>query len=533
MRRVFHLLLILSFLWSAKLASAAVTASDLIVYGATPAGIITAVSASRNGLHVTLIDAGHHIGGLVAGGLSSTDHGNVAVIGGLSRDFFARVGGHYGEPVEWNFEPHVATQVFTDLLTEAHVNLILDAPVREKGGVQKEGTRVVSITTEDGRVFRAKLFADCSYEGVVMGQAGVTYTWGRESSTQYGESLAGVRGQQRLDHHFTVRVSPYEKGGSLLPEVQPGPKGKLGDGDKKVQAYGFRICITHDPENGVTFPKPPGYDPHRYEILTHLIDALTAKNGKAPVMKQMILMSALKGGKIDVNSLGAVSTDHIGASWNFPTADAQQRNAIWQDHYNYETGFFYFLANDPKVPAPLRDEVASYGLAKDEFTDTGNWPWQLYIRESRRMVGVYVMTQKDIQTDLGKDDAIGMGSYESDSHGVERIPTPDGAVENEGEMYTPTKPYQIPYRLILPRRTETSNLFVPVCFSASHVAYSTLRMEPQYMIIGQAAGVAAALALHRKQSIYDLSIPDLQKQLRAEHVVLSLDKPAHAEAKNP
>jgi hypothetical protein len=525
MRRLI-LALVLAALVISTSSTAAAASPDLVIYGATPAGIMMAISASRHGLHVTLLDAGHHIGGLVAGGLSGTDKGNVAVIGGLAQEFFAKVGAHYNEPVEWNFEPHIATEVFQDMVRDPKITLVLDAPLREPDGVQKRGTRILSLTTKDGRIFRALLFADCSYEGILMGEAGVSYTWGRESSVQYGESLAGVRGQQRLDHHFTVRVSPYDADGKLLPEVQPGPKGKLGDGDKKVQAYGFRMCITNDPANRLSFPRPPGYDPHRYEILARLIEALTTKNGKPPAMKQMMLMSVLKGDKFDVNSLGAVSTDHIGASWTFPTANAEERQAIWQDHYDYEAGFFYFLAHDPRVPALLRNEVASYGLAKDEFTDTDGWPWQLYIRESRRMLGVYVMTQKDIQTDLHKNDAIGMGSYESDSHGVERIPTADGAVENEGEMYTPTKPYQIPYRLILPRRSETSNLFVPVCFSASHVAYSTLRMEPQYMIIGQAAGTAAAMAMHKNKNIYSLSMHDLQKQLAAEHVVLSLDTPA-------
>jgi hypothetical protein len=521
MRRLLLTLVLCVFATTIRPATAAESQPDLVIYGATPAGIVMAISASKHGLHVTLLDAGHHIGGLVAGGLSGTDKGNVNVIGGLSHDFFARVGAHYGEPIEWNFEPHIATQVFQDMLKESGVTLILDEPLREPNGVQKRGTQIRSITTQDGRVFRARLFADCSYEGIFMGESGVSYTWGRESSAQYGESLAGVRGQQRLDHHFTVRVSPYDKDGKLLPEVQPGPKGDLGDGDKKVQAYGFRLCITGDPSNQIPFPKPPGYDPKRYELLARLLDALTQKNGEPPVMKQMMLISKLKGDKFDINSLGAFSTDHIGASWGFPTSDAAQRDKIWQDHYAYEAGFLYFLSHDERVPPSLRQEVASYGLAKDEFIDTGGWPWQLYIRESRRMLGEYVMTQRDIQTDLLKPDSIGMGSYESDSHGVERIPTPDGAVENEGEMYTPTKPYQIPYKVILPKRAEVENLFVPVCFSASHVAYATLRMEPQYMIIGEAAGVAAALAVEKKQSIYDISISELQGRLRTGNAVLS------------
>jgi hypothetical protein len=231
-------------------------------------------------------------------------------------------------------------------------------------------------------------------------------------------------------------------------------------------------------------------------------------------------MSKLKGNKFDINSLGGFSTDHIGASWGYPTAGYKQQAAIWKDHYEYDAGFFYFLANDPSVPVSLRQEMNQYGLAKDEFTDNHNWPWQLYIREGRRMVGSYVMTQKDIQIDLTKPDSIGMGSYESDSHHVQRVPTSDGAVENEGEMYVITKPYEIPYRMIVPRKGEVENLLVPVCFSASHVAYSTIRMEPQYMIIGQAAGVAAAIAVRQNVPLREVPIPELQQRLLAGHAVM-------------
>jgi hypothetical protein len=495
---------------------------DLVVYGATAAGVATAVAASRDGLKVVLIDPGHHIGGMVAGGLSSTDKGNPAVIGGLSLEFFQRVGAHYGKPIEWNFEPHVASEVFSALLQEAHVETVLDSPLDEHHGVDKRAGTIVAIHTVNGKTFRGRIFADCSYEGELMGLAGVTYTWGRESQQQYSESLAGVRGPQRPDHLFTVHVSPYDAHGHLLPEVQPGQPGPLGSGDKKVQAYGFRLCVTRRDGNKIPFPKPPDYNPARYEILARLVAALTVAKGRPPHMNEMMILSSLRGDKYDVNSLGAVSTDHIGASWKFPTADRKERQAIWQDHYNYEAGFFYYLGHSDRIPQSLRDEVNSWGLAKDEFTDMNGWPWQLYIREGRRMVGEYVMTQRDIQTDLRKPDAIGMGSYQSDSHGVERIATPDGWTQNEGEMYVPTHPYQIPYRMILPKPSETRNLLVPVCFSASHVAYSTLRMEPQYMIIGQAAGVAAYIALHDHVSIYDLPMTEFHQQLLKEHVVLSL-----------
>jgi len=493
---------------------------DLVVYGATASGVATAVSAAREGLQVVLVDPSHHVGGMVAGGLSHSDLGKQEVIGGLSREFFERVGQHYGESIEWNFEPHVAEQVFNEMLREAKVKTIFDERLREHAGITKAHNRIVAITLEDGEMLRAKVFADATYEGDLMAQAGVTYTWGRESTSDYGESIAGVRGRQRPDHHFNVRVSPYAADGSLLPEVEPGPEGEMGQGDKKVQAYGFRMCLTKEQADRIPYPKPDNYNPYRYELLKRLIEAITEAKGHPPVMHDFMIMSPLKGNKFDINSLGGFSTDHIGASWGYPTANYKQQAEIWKDHHEYEAGFFYFLANDSSVPLSLRNEVSQYGLAKDEFIDTHNWPWQLYIREGRRMVGSYVMTQKDIQVDLTKADSIGMGSYESDSHHVQRVPAADGAVENEGEMYVITKPYEIPYRMIVPRKDEVENLLVPVCFSASHVAYSTIRMEPQYMIIGQAAGVAAAIAVRHKVPMDEIPIPELQQRLRAGHAVL-------------
>jgi hypothetical protein len=501
---------------------------DLVVYGATASGIATAVAASREGLHVVLVDPSHHIGGLVAGGLSHTDTGDKSVIGGFAHEFFARLGAHYNEPIEYNFEPHAATLVFESFLHEAHIETIFDSPLDESHPVDMQGTTIQSIHTLKG-VFRAKIFADCTYEGELLGFAKVSYTWGREPITQYNEPNAGVRPRQRPDHLFNVQVSPYLVPGNpasgLLPEINPGTPGPLGTGDKKVQAYGFRMCITRVASNEIPFPKPANYSPARYELLARWLDALAKQKGRDPVMHDVIIMSPLKGDKFDINSFGAFSTDHIGASWNFPTSDARGRAAIWQDHYDYEAGFFYYLGHSEKIAPSLRAEINSYGLAKDEFTDTAGWPWQLYIRESRRMLGTYIMTQHDIQDTLTKPDSIGMGSYESDSHGVERIATPDGFTQNEGEMYTPVHPYQIPYRLILPKQSETANLLVPVCFSASHVAYSTLRMEPQYMIIGQAAGTAAALAIHHKTSLYNIPIPELQAKLRSQQAILELPTP--------
>jgi FAD dependent oxidoreductase len=494
---------------------------DLIVYGATAGGVATAVSAAREGLKVALVSCDGHVGGMVSGGLSYTDMGNRSVIGGISREFFERVGQHYNEPIEWYFEPHVASQVFHEMLSEAKVAFISGRRLRESGGVTIRGQEIEAITLEDGEVLRALVFADATYEGDLMSDAGIPYTWGRESTQEYGEALAGIRGEQRRDHQFTVHVSPYAADGSLLPGVSPRPSGEIGEGDKGIQAYDYRLCLTNRKDNLVPLPKPENYDARRYDLLGRLIEALSKANGHPPVMKEMMIMAPVRGDKFDINSLGGFSIDNIGASKGYPTADYKQQRKIWQDHYDYEAGFIYFLGHDPSVPTSLRNEVNEYGLAKDEFTDNHNWPWQLYIREGRRMLGAYVMTQKDIQETLTKPDSIGMGSYQSDSHNVERLPTKDGGVENEGEMYVATKPYQIPYRMILPRDGKITNLLVTVSFSATHVAYSTLRMEPQYMIIGQAAGVAAAIAVKRKISLAEVPISELQRHLLVGHAVLS------------
>lgn len=492
---------------------------DLVVYGGTAGGIMTALAAAREGAKVALLEPRNHLGGMVSGGLGWTDHGKREIVGGMSLEFFKRVGRHYGENITWYFEPHVAEETFKAMLQEADVKVFFQHRLREKGGVRKDGVRVTAISTENGAVFEAKIFADCSYEGDLLAQSGVSYTHGREGINEYDESLAGVRAHTPK-HQFTVKISPYDDGGKLLPEVYPGPKGEAGAADQKVQAYNFRMCFTDARDNQVPFPKPKNYNPWRYELLARLLKALGD-----PAMRQVMKPDRLPNRKLDVNNNGAFSTDYIGASWGYPDAGYARRAEIWQAHYDYIAGFFYFLANDPRVAKNLQEEVRLWGLAKDEFVDTHHWPHQLYIREARRMVGTYVMTQKDIQTELAKKDAIGMGSYNSDSHNVQRIPTPDGGVENEGDMQVPVTPYQIPYRILLPRREQVQNLLVPVCVSASHVAYSTLRMEPQYMIMGQAAGLAAKMAVDVKTAVQDIDSDALSSRLRKQGAIMEWIRP--------
>ncbi|HVN78806.1 MAG TPA: FAD-dependent oxidoreductase [Terriglobia bacterium] len=513
----FLLLLMRGIFASAQLANQ----YDLVVYGGTASGVMTAVAAAREGLKVALLEPGLHLGGMVSGGLGATDFGKKEVIGGISLEFFQRVGHHYGEKVSWYFEPHVAEAIFREMIKEAGVKAFFQHRLREKTGVRSNGNRIEEIFMEEGQSFQARVFADASYEGDLMAQAGVTYTWGREGVAQYGESLAGVR-EHTPYHQFAVRISPYDAAGHLLPGVSADPKGEVGAADRKVQAYNFRLCMTKVASNRVPFPRPDQYDPKRYELLARMLQAMMTKGRQVPRMEDLMNPVSMPNGKTDTNNNGAFSTDYIGGSWAYPEADYQQRERIWKEHRDYVAGFLYFLSDDPQVPEALRREVSQWGLAKDEFIDTRNWPHQLYVREARRMVGEYVMTQRDIQTEITKTDSIGMGSYNSDSHNVQRIATTDGAVENEGDVQVPVTPYQIPYRLLLPKRQQVTNLLVPVCFSASHVAYSTLRMEPQYMIIGQATGLAAKLAIEKNTSVQKIDVSALRAKLRKQGAVLAL-----------
>jgi hypothetical protein len=502
---------------SAQTSRNAQSGFDLVVYGGSAGGVMTAVRAARMGLKVALLEPRRHIGGMVSGGLSHTDVGAREVIGGDALEFYWRAGAHYGlsqyaQSFAWYVEPKVAEGIFSRMLQEAGVAVLLGRRLREKEGVQKEGAAIRAVTMENGEQFTARIFADATYEGDLMAQSGVSYTWGRESSAQYGESLAGVR-SETPKHQFLV---------DLVPDgvAVTGDPGEPGAADRKVQAYNFRLILSHDPSNQVPYSKPAHYDPQHYDLLARLLLAMRVKLGRPQKLGELLSIGPIPNQKADLNNQGPVSTDYIGKSWDYPNAGYQRREEIWRDHEEYTQGYLYFLAHDPRVPAPLQDEANEWGLAKDEFVDNRNFPNQLYIREARRMVGEYIMAQKDIQTDLTKPDAIGMGSYNSDSHNVERLVNRDGFLRNEGDMQVPVKPYQIPYRMLVPRKGEVQNLLVPVCFSASHVAYSTLRMEPQYMILGQAAGVAAALAIQTGHTVQDIDTKELTRILLRQGAIL-------------
>lgn len=503
--------------------AAAQQSYDLVVYGGTAAGFATAVSGARQGLKTALLEPRNHIGGMISGGLSGTDVGRREVIGGLSLEFYYRAGRYYQmdrhlQELSWMPEPGVAEKLMRDMLKEAGVTLLEHQRLREKDGVTREGSKVVEITMENGARYRAKIFADATYEGDLMAQAKVSYTFGRESTKEYGETLAGVRAVT-AQHQFAVDIPARDAQGKLLPEVSAEPRGEPGSADKRIQAYNFRVIATTVPENRLPWPKPEGYDAKRYELLAQYLTAMTKYMGRPLTFNEVGLFRIIPNGKVDLNNRGGFSTDYIGKNYGYPDGSYAVRAKIWKEHEDYQKGFYYFLANDPRVPKELQDEVRSYGLPKDEFADTGHWPNQLYVREARRMVGEYVATQKDLQTDRTKTDVIGMGSYNSDSHNLQRFVNDKGFVENEGDVQVPVKPYQIPYRVLVPKRGEVTNLLVPVCFSASHIAYSSMRMEPQYMILGHAAGIAAALAVHENGALQDVNIAELQKTLKAEGAV--------------
>jgi len=509
-------------------AASAAPATDLIVYGATASGVMTAYAAGREGLHVVLLEPGAHVGGMVTGGLSATDLGHYAIIGGYARDFYMRAAAHYGvtnldKPQNWRSEPHVDEALFRRMLREAGVTLHFHERLREKAGVAMDGKRITAITTQDGKRWTANVYADCSYEGDLMAEAHVPYTWGRESMEVYGESLAGVRAHTPK-HQFQWPLSAYDSKHHLLPEINPGPLATPGSGDKKVQSYNFRLILTTDPADKLPFPRPKGYNRAQFALLQRYLSEFPQHMGRQPHLHDFFNPVPIPNHKADFNNNGPVSTDYIGHSWTYPEASYAQKAVLWHQHLLYTQSFIYFLSHDASVPASLRAEVNQWGLPKDEFADTGHWPNQLYVREARRMLGAYVMRQQDLQTERTKPDSIGMGSYNSDSHNIERVAMPDGTVQNEGDVQVPVQPYEIAYRSITPRPADAENLLVPVCLSASHAAYSSVRMEPQYMIIGQAAGTAAALAVEEKVPVQDISIPDLEKRLRAHGAILHLSQ---------
>ncbi|MDI1464137.1 FAD-dependent oxidoreductase [Catellatospora sp. KI3] len=498
--------------------AAAVVTADLVVYGATSAGIAAAVTARRLGRTALIIEPGTHVGGLSTGGLGMTDSGVKAAIGGLAGEFYRRVYGRYnGTPVtptspgRFTFEPHVAAAVFDEMLAEAGVPVYLSTRL---AGAVRSGNRITELTCDNGQVFRAPMYVDATYEGDLMAAAGVGWTSGREANSVYGETINGV--QLRGGHQFNRVVDPYATPGSpasgLLPGISNTPVAPAGSGDARIQAYNFRMCLTQAATR-IPFAKPSGYDPIRYEPLARYV--------QAGYTGPFFTTHAVGGGKTDSNNDGAFSTDFIGANYAYPTASYAARAAIVEEHRVYQQGLMWFLANDPRLPASVRTATAAWGLAPDEFTGNGGWPTQLYIREARRMLSAYVMTEADCRGGRVPADSVGLASYTMDSHNCQRVVV-SGALKNEGDVQIGVpQPYPISYRSITPYESQCANLLVPVCLSASHIAYGSIRMEPVFMILAQSAATAAHVAITAGSSVQQVPIAALQARLRADGQLLT------------
>ncbi|MDB6023628.1 MAG: xly [Pedosphaera sp.] len=493
--------------------------TDVCIYGGTAGGVAAAVEAARLGKTAAIAEFGSHLGGMSSGGLSQTDIGNKGAIGGISREFYQRMGKHYGKEEQWSFEPSVAENIFFQMVNEARTPVYFH---QRLASVKKDGPRISEIKMENGKVYRAKKFIDASYEGDLMARAGVSYAIGREANAQYHETLNGIR-PQTPKHQFTVPVDPYLKPGDpssgLLPLIQPGDGGTPGEGDHAVQAYNFRMCLTQNPDNRRPIAPPAKYDPSRFELLARYIEALT-NAGKMPKLGELMHIQPMPNGKTDINNNGGFSTDFIGANYDYPEADYARRAQIWREHEDYTRGFFHFLATSPRVPEYLRKEMQSWGLARDEFRDTGGWPHQLYVREARRMISDYVMTENNCRESITLPDAIGLAAYTMDSHNCQRI-VKNSHAENEGDTQIGGfPPYPIAYRSIIPKTGECENLLVPVCLSSTHIAYGSIRMEPVFMVLGHSAAAAACQAIDEKVPLAKVNVEKLQKQLLAEHQIL-------------
>ena len=545
MRKIVLLATILVIPYLFSRAGAPVNKADVIIYGGTSAAIVAAVQAHKMGKTVIVVSPDKHVGGLSSGGLGFTDTGNKSVIGGLARDFYHRIWLHYQQPAAWKwqqqaeygnkgqgtpamdgaertmwiFEPHVAEQVFEDYIRENNLKIYRNEWLDRKQGVKKEGGKIVAITTLSGQTYSGKVFIDATYEGDLMAAAGVSYTVGREAVATYGESWNGVQtGVLHHGHYFKQNISPYRIAGDatsgLLPRVSGEDPGEKGAADKRIQAYCFRMCLTDKPANRIPFPKPEGYDPTQYELLTRVLDS-----GWNEVFSKF---DPIPNHKTDVNNHGPFSFDNIGMNYDYPEATYERRKEIIHEHEVYQQGLLYFLANDARVPPAIQRRMQTWGLSADEFRDNHNWPHQLYVREARRMKGVHVMTQQSVLGESAVPQSIGMGSYTLDAHNAQRYVKKDGYVQNEGDIGVDIKePYQVSYGSILPQRAECSNLLVPVCMSASHIAYGSIRMEPVFMILGQSAATAAALAIDGNKAVQEVDYGQLKAQLEKDHQRLS------------
>ncbi|CAK7010759.1 MAG: hypothetical protein PETM_00399 [Petrimonas sp.] len=542
---------------------------DVVVYGGTSAGIASAIQSSRMGKSVVLIEPGKRLGGLTTGGLGQTDIGNKHVVGGISREFYQNIGKYYqipenwkwqersdyvdegqtrtekGEDAMWTFEPSAALKVYHQMLSHEKVDIVYGERLnRETGVIKKEG-RIVSIEMENGKRYTGKMFIDATYEGDLMAAAKVSYSVGRESNNEYGETLNGIQANRinrtlkwtlsrnAHNHNFIDAVDPYvvkgDPSSGLLPYIVEGGKpGIDGHGDKGIQAYCFRMTLTDHPENRIPFKKPDNYKEINYELLFRNYEAAIGPIEEMYTYGDKLvpwINSPMPNRKTDTNNQKGFSTDFIGQNYDYPEASYEEREKIVQAHRNYQQGLMWTLAYHPRIPQKVRDAVSKWGTCKDEYEKRSNgWQEQLYIREARRMKSEYVMTQKNCERIEVVEDPVGMGAYGMDSHHVKRYVDANGFVQNEGnvEAHVPN-PYPISYRSIVPKKDECENLLVPVCLSATHIAFGSIRMEPVFMVLGQSAATAACQAIDQKKAVQDIDYTLLKEKLLNDKLILEIE----------
>ncbi|MDR0336272.1 MAG: FAD-dependent oxidoreductase [Planctomycetaceae bacterium] len=510
---------------------------DVVIYGGTSAAVTSAVQVKKMGQSVIIVSPDKHLGGLSSGGLGFTDSGNTNTVGGLSREFYQRIYTAYQnekvwqwqkmseyanvgqgtkamlheDKTMWIFEPHIAEEVFDTWIIEQKIPVVRNAWLDRQNGVKKNGTKIISITTLDGQTFSGKMFIDATYEGDLMAAAGVDYHVGRESNAQYGETWNGNQvGTLHHGHWFKKPVDPYiipgDPKSGRLKYIDASAPGVRGEADHRVQAYCFRMCLTNHEPNRIPFQKPEGYNPNDYELYARVF----ATGWRETFAK----FDQIPNHKTDTNNHGPFSTDFIGMNYDYPEASYEQRKEIIAEHTKYQQGLMYFLANDERVPEDVRNKMSRWGLAKDEFIDNENWSHQIYVREARRMIGEYVTTELDCMAKRRCPKPVGMGSYALDSHNVRRYITPEGTVQNEGDIgVAPRGPYGIDFGSIVPKHEQCTNLLVPVCVSSSHIAFGSIRMEPVFMILGQSAATAAVLAIHENIDVQKIDYEKLKTRL--------------------
>lgn len=506
---------------------------DVIIYGGTPSGVIAAVAAARNHANVLLIEQTKHVGGLSTSGINTAESEHMInnAITGFAREFYIRMGLNFseeyfktfrngqnlkfkrGDPAFF-FESNIAEKEFKALLQETNVTVLYEKYLEQ---VEVMDSKIVSITLDNKQAYNAKIFIDCTYEGDLMAASNVSYTWGRESRDTYNESYAGIR---LTDDTLVSRT--VDKKGKLLPYFSANKNLVNGQADIRVMNYNFRPTMTKVVSNSKPVTKPANYDPQRYQLLTDYL-----KDKPDTKLDDLIGILGRGNGKWEFNNQqnSTISLGLFGGNVEYPDADRKKRQEIYQDHKDYTLGYLYFLGHDPSVPKALREEMLSYGFTKDEFMDNDNFPYYLYIREARRMQGDFVFTQKDILSNREKEDAVVLGSHWIDSHHVQRVAISKNSFTNEGRIWHKvTEPYEIPYRVLLPKATEVNNLLVPVCSSLSHVAFCSYRLESTWMQMGHVAGTAAALALKYEVTPKDLSIDMLQHKLRTEGMILKISE---------